>query len=32
MSDACLVLIDLQNEYLTGPIALPDASLLAMGG
>lgn len=25
LSDACLVLIDLQNEYLAGPIALPDA-------
>ena len=26
LSDACVVLIDLQNEYLTGPIALPDAN------
>jgi nicotinamidase-related amidase len=25
LSDACLVLIDLQNEYRAGPIALPDA-------
>jgi nicotinamidase-related amidase len=25
LNDACLVLIDLQNEYLAGPIALPDA-------
>ena len=25
LRDACLVLIDLQNEYLAGPIALPDA-------
>jgi nicotinamidase-related amidase len=25
LSDACLVLIDLQNEYLAGPVALPDA-------
>jgi nicotinamidase-related amidase len=26
LRDAALVMIDLQNEYLTGPIALPDAS------
>jgi len=26
LGDACLVLIDLQNEYLAGPIALPDAN------
>jgi len=26
LSDACLVLIDLQNEYIAGPIALPDAN------
>jgi nicotinamidase-related amidase len=26
LSDACLVLIDLQNEYLAGPIALPGAN------
>ena len=26
LADSCLVLIDLQNEYLTGPIALPDAT------
>ena len=26
LDDACLVLIDLQNEYRDGPIALPDAS------
>jgi nicotinamidase-related amidase len=26
LSDACLVLIDLQNEYLSGPIAVPDAN------
>jgi nicotinamidase-related amidase len=25
LSDACLVLIDLQHEYLAGPIALPEA-------
>jgi nicotinamidase-related amidase len=25
LSDACLVLIDLQNEYCAGPLALPDA-------
>ena len=25
VGDACLVLIDLQNEYLAGPLALPDA-------
>ncbi len=25
LGDACLVLIDLQNEYLTGPLALPGA-------
>ncbi len=25
LSNACLVLIDLQNEYLAGPVALPDA-------
>ena len=25
LSDACLVLIDIQNEYLAGPLALPDA-------
>ena len=25
LNEACLVLIDLQNEYLAGPIALPDA-------
>ena len=25
LADACLVLIDLQNEYRAGPIALPDA-------
>lgn len=25
LSDACLVLIDLQNEYLAGPVALPNA-------
>jgi nicotinamidase-related amidase len=29
LSDACLVLIDLQNEYLAGPIALPDAEATA---
>jgi nicotinamidase-related amidase len=26
LNDSCLVLIDLQNEYLAGPIALPDAN------
>ena len=26
IGDACLVLIDIQNEYLAGPLALPDAS------
>jgi nicotinamidase-related amidase len=26
LSDACLVLIDLQNEYLAGPIAVPEAN------
>jgi nicotinamidase-related amidase len=26
LRDACLVLIDLQNEYLDGPMALPDAA------
>jgi nicotinamidase-related amidase len=26
LSDACLVLIDLQNEYVAGPIALPEAN------
>ena len=26
LGDACLVLIDIQNEYLAGPLALPDAS------
>jgi nicotinamidase-related amidase len=26
LSDASLVLIDLQNEYLSGPLALPDAN------
>jgi nicotinamidase-related amidase len=25
LNDACLVLIDLQNEYLAGPVAAPDA-------
>src|SRR5664279_462171 len=25
LREACLVLIDLQNEYLAGPLALPDA-------
>ncbi|MCP3477424.1 cysteine hydrolase [Bradyrhizobium sp. CCGUVB1N3] len=25
LSESCLVLIDLQNEYRTGPLALPDA-------
>ena len=25
LSDACLVLIDIQNEYRAGPLALPDA-------
>ena len=25
LADACLIMIDLQNEYLAGPIALPDA-------
>jgi len=25
LGDACLVVIDMQNEYLDGPIALPDA-------
>ncbi|MCS3729862.1 cysteine hydrolase family protein [Bradyrhizobium betae] len=25
LSDACLVLIDIQNEYRSGPLALPDA-------
>jgi nicotinamidase-related amidase len=25
LGEACLVLIDLQNEYLSGPLALPDA-------
>ncbi|MBR0968719.1 cysteine hydrolase [Bradyrhizobium diazoefficiens] len=25
LADACLVLIDIQNEYRTGPLALPDA-------
>src|ERR1700761_2693761 len=26
LGDACLVLIDIQNEYLAGPLALPDAN------
>ncbi|WP_375789198.1 cysteine hydrolase family protein [Bradyrhizobium sp. Pha-3] len=26
LGEACLVLIDIQNEYLAGPLALPDAS------
>lgn len=26
LGEACLVLIDLQNEYLAGPLALPDAN------
>ncbi|OKO78114.1 cysteine hydrolase family protein [Bradyrhizobium sp. NAS96.2] len=26
LSDSCLVLIDIQNEYLAGPLALPDAN------
>ncbi|PAY04173.1 cysteine hydrolase [Bradyrhizobium sp. UFLA03-84] len=26
LGETCLVLIDIQNEYLTGPLALPDAS------
>lgn len=26
LGEACLVLIDLQNEYLAGPLALPDAA------
>src|SRR5262245_53134635 len=26
LSEACLVLIDLQNEYLIGPLALPDGN------
>lgn len=26
LGDACLILIDLQNEYVAGPIALPDAN------
>lgn len=25
LADACLIMIDLQNEYLAGPVALPDA-------
>lgn len=25
LADCCLIMIDLQNEYLSGPIALPDA-------
>ncbi|WP_108882529.1 isochorismatase family protein [Anderseniella sp. Alg231-50] len=25
LDDACLVVIDMQNEYLAGPVALPDA-------
>lgn len=25
LEDACLVLIDMQNEYLSGPLAVPDA-------
>lgn len=25
LGDACLVIIDMQNEYLDGPVALPDA-------
>lgn len=25
LADACLVIIDMQNEYLSGPIAVPDA-------
>lgn len=25
LGDSCLVLIDIQNEYLAGPLALPDA-------
>jgi nicotinamidase-related amidase len=29
LSDACLVMIDLQNEYLSGPLALPDAQAAA---
>src|SRR3982074_389036 len=27
LRDAALVMIDLQNEYLAGPIALPDATI-----
>lgn len=27
LGDSCLVLIDIQNEYLAGPLALPDASV-----
>jgi nicotinamidase-related amidase len=26
LRDACLILIDLQNEYLDGPVAVPDAA------
>lgn len=26
LGDSCLVLIDIQNEYLAGPLALPDAN------
>ncbi|MGF6307817.1 nicotinamidase-related amidase [Bradyrhizobium sp. i1.8.4] len=26
LGEACLVLIDIQNEYLAGPLALPDAN------
>ena len=29
LSDACLVMIYLQNEYLSGPLALPDAQAAA---
>ena len=29
LSDACRVMIDLQNEYLSGPLALPDAQAAA---
>ncbi|HYM03303.1 MAG TPA: cysteine hydrolase family protein [Stellaceae bacterium] len=31
LSDACLVLIDLQNEYLAGPIAVPNAGAAIAG-
>ncbi|KWV60540.1 isochorismatase [Bradyrhizobium macuxiense] len=27
LGDTCLVLIDIQNEYLAGPLALPDANV-----